>query len=285
MRARCPDFSAETAAGPRGRLDRGAVAGRSRRPPGRDHRPGRAQDDDQRAQLGRAGLHGGLRGRAVTALDQRGRRARLNCMDAVRRTPGVHQPGGQALPSGRAARHAGASGRAGGTSTRSTSWWTAARSPPPVRLRPLLLTTTPASCSPAGADPTSTFPSWRATSRPGSGTRSSRPRSGRWACPRAPSGPRCWWRRYWPRSRWTRSCTSFARMPPGSTPADGTTSSASSRISGHRPEFVLPDRAQVTMTVPFMRAYTELLVRTCHRRGPTPSAGWRPSSPAGGTRR
>ena len=28
-----------------------------------------------------------------------------------------------------------------------------------------------------------------------------------------------------------------------------------------RPEFVLPDRAQVTMTVPFMRAYTELLVR------------------------
>ena len=34
-----------------------------------------------------------------------------------------------------------------------------------------------------------------------------------------------------------------------------------------RPEFVLPDRAQVTMAVPFMRAYTELLVKTCHRRG------------------
>ena len=34
-----------------------------------------------------------------------------------------------------------------------------------------------------------------------------------------------------------------------------------------RPDFVLPDRAQVTMTVPFMRAYTELLVRTCHARG------------------
>ena len=30
---------------------------------------------------------------------------------------------------------------------------------------------------------------------------------------------------------------------------------------------VLPDRAQLTMTVPFMRAYTELLVQTCHRRG------------------
>jgi malate synthase len=34
-----------------------------------------------------------------------------------------------------------------------------------------------------------------------------------------------------------------------------------------RPEFLLPDRAQVAMTVPFMRAYTELLVKTCHRRG------------------
>ena len=34
-----------------------------------------------------------------------------------------------------------------------------------------------------------------------------------------------------------------------------------------RSEFVLPNRVDVTMTVPFMRAYTELLVRTCHARG------------------
>jgi malate synthase len=33
------------------------------------------------------------------------------------------------------------------------------------------------------------------------------------------------------------------------------------------PNFLLPDRAQITMTVPFMRAYTELLVKTCHQRG------------------
>ena len=33
------------------------------------------------------------------------------------------------------------------------------------------------------------------------------------------------------------------------------------------PEFVLPERAEVTMTTPFMRAYTELLVKTCHKRG------------------
>ncbi|WP_200210421.1 malate synthase A [Micromonospora coerulea] len=32
-------------------------------------------------------------------------------------------------------------------------------------------------------------------------------------------------------------------------------------------DFVLPDRNSVTMTAPFMRAYTELLVRTCHKRG------------------
>jgi len=36
---------------------------------------------------------------------------------------------------------------------------------------------------------------------------------------------------------------------------------------GHRPEFVLPDRAAVTMAVPFMHAYADLLVKTCHRRG------------------
>ncbi len=38
------------------------------------------------------------------------------------------------------------------------------------------------------------------------------------------------------------------------------------KLRNHR-EFVLPDRSQVTMTVPFMKAYTELQVATCHRRG------------------
>ena len=59
------------------------------------------------------------------------------------------------------------------------------------------------------------------------------------------------------------SCATTRR---GSTRAAGTTSSASSRAR-HRPEFVLPDRAAVTMAVPFMRSYCELLVKTCHRRG------------------
>lgn len=34
-----------------------------------------------------------------------------------------------------------------------------------------------------------------------------------------------------------------------------------------RTEVILPGRAQITMTVPFMRAYTNLLVQTCHKRG------------------
>ncbi|MBV0895620.1 malate synthase A [Microbacterium sp. NC79] len=36
---------------------------------------------------------------------------------------------------------------------------------------------------------------------------------------------------------------------------------------GRGARFVMPDRSEVTMTVPFMRAYTELLVKTCHKRG------------------
>ncbi len=34
-----------------------------------------------------------------------------------------------------------------------------------------------------------------------------------------------------------------------------------------RPEYVLPDRSLITMTQPMMRAYTQLVVKTCHKRG------------------
>jgi malate synthase len=44
--------------------------------------------------------------------------------------------------------------------------------------------------------------------------------------------------------------------------------------------FNLPDRAQLTMTVPFMRAYTELLVATCHRRGAHAMGGMAPFIPS-----
>jgi malate synthase len=46
-----------------------------------------------------------------------------------------------------------------------------------------------------------------------------------------------------------------------------------------RKDLILPDRQQVTMTVPFMRAYTELLVKTCHRRGAHAMGGMAPFIP------
>jgi len=47
-----------------------------------------------------------------------------------------------------------------------------------------------------------------------------------------------------------------------------------------RKDLILPDRQQITMTVPFMRAYTELLVKTCHRRGAHAMGGMAPFIPS-----
>ena len=47
-----------------------------------------------------------------------------------------------------------------------------------------------------------------------------------------------------------------------------------------RRDLVLPERQQLTMTVPFMRAYTELLVKTCHRRGAHAMGGMAPFIPS-----
>ena len=52
-----------------------------------------------------------------------------------------------------------------------------------------------------------------------------------------------------------------------------------------RDDFVLPDRAQVTMTVPFMRAYTDSWCRRRTAAARTRWAGWPHSSPAGATPR
>jgi len=42
--------------------------------------------------------------------------------------------------------------------------------------------------------------------------------------------------------------------------------SVAKKFAAHK-SFVLPDRNDVSMTAPFMRAYTELLIATCHKRG------------------
>ena len=60
-----PDFLPETRDVRARRLADRAVPGRDRRPPGRDHGAGRPEDGHQRAQLGREGVHGRLRGRQL----------------------------------------------------------------------------------------------------------------------------------------------------------------------------------------------------------------------------
>ncbi|MFJ2742398.1 malate synthase A [Streptomyces sp. NPDC087440] len=52
---------------------------------------------------------------------------------------------------------------------------------------------------------------------------------------------------------------------------------------GHRADFVLADRSQITMTAPFLRAYTDLLVRTCHKRGAHAIGGLAAQIPGGDT--
>jgi malate synthase len=47
-----------------------------------------------------------------------------------------------------------------------------------------------------------------------------------------------------------------------------------------RPGLAIPDRTQLAMTVPFMRAYTERLVRTCHHRGAHAMGGMAPFIPS-----
>ncbi|MBK6263534.1 malate synthase A [Marivirga sp. S37H4] len=39
------------------------------------------------------------------------------------------------------------------------------------------------------------------------------------------------------------------------------------KVFRNDPEFILPDRSAITMSVPFMKAYANLLVKTCHKRG------------------
>jgi malate synthase len=47
----------------------------------------------------------------------------------------------------------------------------------------------------------------------------------------------------------------------------------------NRADFILPDRAQVTMTVHFLRSYSQELIKTCHRRGAFAMGGMAPQIP------
>ena len=91
-----PDFLPETKHDPRRRLEGRADPGRPARPPRRDHRPGRPQDDRQRAEFRRQGLHGRFRGRHLADLGEPSSRAR-----STSRTAG---PARSTSPTRRAAR-------------------------------------------------------------------------------------------------------------------------------------------------------------------------------------
>ena len=77
--------------------------------------------------------------------------------------------------------------------------------------------------------PISTCRNWRAIWKRGCGTMSSISPRTSWASRVAQSDARCSSRPFWQHSKWTRSCSSYASIRPGSTAAGGITSSASSR--------------------------------------------------------
>ena len=136
------------------------------------------------------------------------------------------------------------------------------------RLRPLLLPQRRASCSSAAAAPTSTCPRWSRTSRPGSGTTSS-------PSPRSTLGI----------PHGTVRATVLIETIPAAFEMDEILYELRDHAAGLNagrwdylfsiikyfrdagPDFTLPDRNAVTMNAPMMKAYSDLLVQTCHKRG------------------
>ena len=136
-----------------------------------------------------------------------------------------------------------------------------------VRLRALLLPLRGRGCWPGAPGPTSTCPRWSPTWRRGCGT----------TCSASP-------RTAWGSTRGTIKATVLIETLPAAFEMDEILYELRDHSAGlnagrwdyifsaikcfpDRPEMVLPDRGDVTMTVPFMHAYTELLAATCHRRG------------------
>ena len=214
-------------------------------------------------------LHGRLRGLATRPTWDNMIEGQINLRDAVRRTIDFTSPEGKALQARTRRPRCCSCARAAGTWTRSTCWSTASRSSARIfDFGALLLPQRQGAARARHRARTSTCPKmeshlearlWNDIFVHGAGR--ARHAAGH------DQGHRADRDRCSPRSRWTRSCTSCASTRPASTSAAGTTSSAASRNSARNPDFCLADRAQVTMTAPFMRAYALLLVKTCHRRG------------------
>ena len=240
--------------------------GRPQRPTRRDHRPRRAQDDDQRAQLRRAGLHGRPRGRPLADVGERGRRPG--------RAAG-RRPARARVHVARRARPTGSTRRRRRCSCGPRGWHLAEAhvlvdgAPMSASLSTSGCTssTTPPSCCARGSGPYFYLPKLEASEE-----------ARLWndvfiAAQDALDIP-----------RGTIRATVLIETILAAFEMDEILYELRDHAAGlnagrwdylfscikkfrSRPDLALPDRAQLTMTTPFMRAYTELLVKTCHRRG------------------
>ena len=190
----------------------------------------------------------------------------VNLVDAVARTIDAREPGRPRLPPERADRDPARPPRAAGISPERTSWSTASRCRAASSTSASTSSTTAAAAR-AWQRPLLLPAQAREPSRGAALERRLRLAAGALGLPRGTIRATVLIETILAAFEMDEILYELRDHSAGSTRAAGITSSASSRSSGRSPTFVLPDRAQVTMTVPFMRAYTELLVKTCHRRG------------------
>ena len=236
------------------------------RPARRDHRADRPQARHQRAQLGRARLHGRLRGRELAHLGQPGRRAR----QPRRRDRGhdrVHELRGQGVPRSPTRSPRCSCARAAGTCPRSTCRSTASR--PPARSSDFGL---------------HVFHGGRRLAAQGRGVFFYLPKLEHHLEARLWNDAFAFAEEHFGLARGTLRATVLIETLPAAFQMDEILYELREHSLGlnagrwdyifsmikcfrDRPEFVLPDRNDVKMTVPFMRAYSELLVKTCHARG------------------
>ncbi len=215
---------------------------------------------------GRGRVHGRLRGRQRAELANMVE-GHINLRDAIDGHDHLRRLRRAPLRARPRTRPRCSSAPAAGTCPSATCSSTA--SPCPARCSTSACTSSTArrGCCAAAAGPTSTCPRWSPTSRRGCGTTCS-------ASPRTRLGI----------ARGTIKATVLIETLPAAFEMDEILYELREHSAGlnagrwdyifsaikcfpERPEMVLPDRGDVTMTVPFMRAYTELLAATCHRRG------------------
>ena len=188
-------------------------------------------------------------------------------MDAVRGTLDVRVARGQGVSGRRARRPSSSSGRVAGTSSSRTCSSTTCRSAPRCSMPGCTSSTTPPSGSPAAPGRTCTCPSSSRTTRRGCGTRSSSTPRRRSASRAGRSGRPCSSRRSRAAFEMDEILYELREHAAGLNAGRWDYLFSVIKQFHDRADFASPDRAQLTMTLPFMRAYTDLLVATCHRRG------------------